>query len=157
PHAAVGVDDDLAPGEARIAHRPADDEAAGRVDVDLRLRRPELLRHRGMDDLRPDGLLERLPLHGLVVLRRDHDRVDGDGPIVLVAHRDLALAVGPEEVDAVDLLLAHLGEAPGELVGELDGAGHELLRLVAGVAEHHALVAGALRPRIAAVDAARDV
>src|SRR5438477_198514 len=31
--AAVGVDDDLAAGQSAIAHRPADHEAAGRVDV----------------------------------------------------------------------------------------------------------------------------
>jgi hypothetical protein len=31
--AAIGVDDDLAAGQAAIAVRPADDEAAGRVDV----------------------------------------------------------------------------------------------------------------------------
>jgi hypothetical protein len=31
--AAVGVDDDLAAGEAGVAVRAADDEAAGRVDV----------------------------------------------------------------------------------------------------------------------------
>src|SRR6185437_10475383 len=35
-HAAVGVDDDLAPGQAAVAHRPADDEAAGRVDHEVR-------------------------------------------------------------------------------------------------------------------------
>src|SRR5579862_9828748 len=34
-HAAVGVDDDLAAGEAGIAHRSADDEAAGGIDVVL--------------------------------------------------------------------------------------------------------------------------
>ena len=31
-HAAVGVDDDLAAGEASVAHRAADDEAPGGVD-----------------------------------------------------------------------------------------------------------------------------
>ena len=34
--AAVGVDDDLAAGQAGVAERAADDEAAGRVDVELR-------------------------------------------------------------------------------------------------------------------------
>src|SRR5690606_34049284 len=34
-HAAVGVDDDLAAGQAAVAHRAADDELAGRVDVVL--------------------------------------------------------------------------------------------------------------------------
>ena len=37
--AAVGVDDDLAAGQAGVAHRPADHELAGRVDVDEVLRR----------------------------------------------------------------------------------------------------------------------
>ena len=32
--AAVGIDDDLAPGQAAVAVRPADDELARRVDVD---------------------------------------------------------------------------------------------------------------------------
>src|SRR5690606_8661974 len=36
-HAAVGVDDDLAAGQAAVAHRAADDEAAGRIDVHLAL------------------------------------------------------------------------------------------------------------------------
>src|SRR5690606_17147902 len=34
-HAAVGVDDDLAAGQAAVAHRAADHELAGRVDVEL--------------------------------------------------------------------------------------------------------------------------
>ncbi len=34
-HAAVGVDDDLATGQTAVAHRAADDELAGRVDVVL--------------------------------------------------------------------------------------------------------------------------
>ena len=33
--ATVGIDDALAPGEAAVAHRPADDEDAGGVDVEL--------------------------------------------------------------------------------------------------------------------------
>ena len=38
-HAAVGVDDDLAPGQPGVAHRSAGDEPAGRVDVHDRVRR----------------------------------------------------------------------------------------------------------------------
>src|SRR5690606_16527741 len=34
PHAAVGVHDDLAPGQPGIAHRPADDETPGGVGED---------------------------------------------------------------------------------------------------------------------------
>jgi RimJ/RimL family protein N-acetyltransferase len=35
-HAAVGVHDDLASGEAAVAHGPADHEPAGRIDVEFR-------------------------------------------------------------------------------------------------------------------------
>ena len=40
--------------------------------------------------------------------------------------------------------LTHLGQPLGHLVGQGDGQGHQLRRLVAGVAKHHALVAGAV-------------
>jgi hypothetical protein len=40
--------------------------------------------------------------------------------------------------------LADLGEAGRQPVGEPDRERHEIFGLVAGVAEHHALVAGAL-------------
>ena len=39
-HAAVGVDDDLAAGEAGVAVRAADHETAGGIDVVLGLRNP---------------------------------------------------------------------------------------------------------------------
>ena len=62
--------------------------------------------------------------------------------VVLVLDRDLGLAVGPEKVDLARL--AHVGEALGELVRVGDGRRHELGGLVGRVAEHEALVAGAL-------------
>jgi hypothetical protein len=48
--AAVGVDDDLAPGQAAIALRSADSEAAGRIDVEDRPLVDQLLRDLGLDD-----------------------------------------------------------------------------------------------------------
>ena len=42
-------------------------------------------------------------------------------------------------------------------MGQLDRQRHQLLGLVARVAEHQALIAGALLGRVAAVDALRDV
>ena len=72
-----------------------------------------------------------------------HHRVDADGLVVLVVlHRDLGLAVGPEIVHLA--LLADLGELHSQLLGQGDGQGHQLRGLVAGVAEHHALVTGAV-------------
>ena len=57
------------------------------------------------------------------------------------------------------LLLADRGELPRERVGVVDGRRHELGRLVGGVAEHQALVAGALLlvQAVALVHALRDV
>ena len=49
--AAVGVDDDLAAGQAAVAVRTADDEAAGRVDVVLDLAVDQLVRQQRLDDL----------------------------------------------------------------------------------------------------------
>ena len=77
------------------------------------------------------------------VLGRDHDRVDAHGPAPLVVlDGDLGLAVGPQIVDQP--ALAHLGEAAGERVRQRDRQGHQLRRLAAGVAEHHALIARAV-------------
>src|SRR6516225_6603485 len=42
-------------------------------------------------------------------------------------------------------VLADFGKALGKLVGEVDGGGHVILGFVGGVAEHHALIAGAAR------------
>jgi hypothetical protein len=71
-------------------------------------------------------------------------------PVLVVLDRDLALAVGAQVGQLAGL--AHLGELAGELVGQRDGRGHQLGGLVGGVAEHHALVAGA-----AGVNALGDV
>ncbi len=67
---------------------------------------------------------------------------------------DLALAVGAEPVVR---LPADVGEPLGEQVRVGDRRRHQLGGLVAGVAEHHPLVAGALLLLRLGVDAAGDV
>jgi hypothetical protein len=105
-----------------------------------------------------DRFLDRLLLDLVVVLGRDDDRLDAGDATVLVADRDLGLAVGAQPVDALDLLLANLGELVRQLVRELDRHRHQLLGLVAREAKHQALVAGALLRRVgAAVNALRDI
>ena len=85
---------------------------------------------------------EGLEVDARVVLRRDEHRLDGDGSAVLVGHAHLGLAVRTEVGQDADP--AHLGQALGQPVGQPDGQRHEVGRLVAGVAEHHPLVPGAL-------------
>ena len=62
-------------------------------------------------------------------------------PVLVVLHRHLALAVGTQVGQFA--ALAHRGQLAAELVRQRDGRGHQLRRLVGGVAEHHALIAGA--------------
>ena len=76
------------------------------------------------------------------VLGRDQHGVDAHRYAVFVDDRHLRLAVGAQVADGADA--AHLGQALGHAVGQPDRQRHEVGRLVAGVAEHHPLVAGAL-------------
>ena len=77
-----------------------------------------------------------------------------------VAHGDLRFRVRAEPWGFA--ALADLGQLASETVGEHDGRGHQFRRFIARVAEHEALVAGALLRGLFAfgffrVDALRDV
>ena len=143
-HAAVGVDDDLAAGQAGVAHGAADDERAGRVEdvsgaggVQVRQR------HHGVDDVLGEVGAEPVQAGAFGVLAGDDDGFDGDGPVAVVADGDLGLAVGAQVGQFAGL--ADLGEALGEPVRQPDRDRHVGGGFVAGVAEHQALVAGALQ------------
>ena len=162
-HPTVAVDDDLAAGEAGIAHGPAGDEPPGRVDVHDGIGVAQLLGDRRQDDgLRDVGPDPLRPDIG-IVLRGDDDRPDADRDSTLVLDGDLGLAVGAQVRQLTRL--AGLGQAARHPVGERDRQRHELGRLAAGEPEHHPLVAGTElvgRRRVVTglerrVDAHRDV
>ena len=92
-----------------------------------------------------------------MVLRRQHDGVDRDGLAVDVANGELRLGVGAQPRQAA--VLPHLALALHEPMRVVDRERHQRGRFVAGVAEHQALVAGALIEVIVGrlVDAALDV
>jgi len=144
--AAIGIDDHLAPGKAGVAHRPADHELARRIDDHELVEAGGVVEVFGQDRL--DHVLDQVGAdHALYVgrvrmLGREDDLDDLYGAAVLVAHRDLRLTVRAQVGQHAGF--AHVGESPGELVRERDRQRHELARLVAGEAEHHPLVAGAL-------------
>ena len=138
---AVGVHDNLAACQAGISRGSADHEPAGRVDKDPGRVRDQLMRDHGQDHLLDDFLAQR----GLVNIRRvlggnDHG-VDRNGLVVLVGDGHLGLSVGIEVRQRA--VLADFGKPKGQAVAQRDGQGHFLRGLVAGIAEHHALVAGA--------------
>ena len=145
--AAVGVDDDLAARQTAVAHRATDHELAGGVDDDYVGEVARLVHTLGQDGLhdvlKHVWLDERLYVDPVGMLRGQHHLGDLHRHAVLVAHGDLGLAVGPQV--GQDLGLADLTQAARKLVCQVNGHGHEFGSLGAGVAEHHALVAGALR------------
>lgn len=139
--AAVRVDDNLAASEAGIALGPANDEAAGRVQMHDGV----LVQVAGGDDS-PDDLVAEgggdLLLGDIVrVLRRDHNGVHalrGQSAVaVLVLDGDLRLGVGAQPRVGGAAELSELGV---EGVRQLASQGHELRGLVGGIAEHDALV-----------------
>ena len=98
-HAAVGVDDDLAAREPRVADRAADHEAPGGVDEEVLLRVQlalvvELGRQDRVQHVLPEvGANQRVAVDPVAMLGRDQDLLDLDRLTVLVADRDLGLAV----------------------------------------------------------------
>ena len=76
------------------------------------------------------------------VLGRDHHGVDAVHLAVHVPERDLRLGIRTQPRQAA--VLAQLCLALHEAVRVVDGRGHQVGGFVAGVAEHQALVAGAL-------------
>jgi hypothetical protein len=98
PHAAVGIDDDFAPGQTAIALRPADHEAAGGIDMIDRVFVEILGWNHRLDDAVDDGFPQLVVIHIGAMLGRDDDVFDFDRLAVAVLHRDLRFAVGTEKV-----------------------------------------------------------
>lgn len=139
----------LRPVRPAVAHRAADLEAAGRVHqeavalgVQLDAVLDELREHVLDDELADVGCEQRVQVDVRGMLRGDDHRVQPDRLVTVVLDGDLGLAVGAQVGDGP--VLAHLGQSPGEAVRDVDRERHQLRRLVAGVAEHQALVARAL-------------
>ena len=150
PAAAVGVDDDLATGQSRVAVRPADDELAGRVDVVRDVVAGVFLgQHRAdrlFDDLRLGVLGDRVAAavqDRFVVLGADDDRVDADGlTLGVVFDRDLRLAVRSQVRQRAGL--PQFRQLLHDAVGQVDRQRHQDVGFAARVTEHQSLVAGAL-------------
>ena len=141
-HAAVRVDDDLAAGQARVAHRPADDETARRVDEHL----GAFPLHALGGEHRRDHVLDNVSLdlrHFDIspVLSGHEDLFHRDRLVVDVAHGHLRLPIGIQIRQRA--VLAHLRQALGQTVRQENGHGHERGRFVACISEHDALVARA--------------
>ena len=89
------------------------------------------------------------------VLVRQHDLRHAHRHAALVADRDLALGVGAEALFGARAPCVR--QVVEDAVRVIDRRRHQLRRLAAGIAEHDALVAGALFLVAGLVDAHRDV
>ena len=131
----------LRPGQAGVAVRAADDEATGRIDQVARLLVEQMGRHDWRDDvLAQRALISSWSTSGACwVLMTMVSTRTGLAVVVLDGH--LALAVGRSHGSVPFLRTS--ARRRHQAVGQRDGHRHQLGRLVAGEAEHHALVAGA--------------
>ena len=93
----------------------------------------------------------------IIVLGADNDCVDAHRMIMLVIfHCHLTLGVGTQICHFL-MLAADGAQLAEDRMGEVEGQRHVVLGLVAGIAKHHSLVAGALLVRILALYASVDV
>ena len=147
--ATVGIDDDLAPGQAAVAIRAADFENAGGIDVP----HGALVDPAGRQGLDGDGANDLGHIGGgqaAGVLGGDDDLRGADGLAVFIGDRHLALGIRLQPLVAA---LAGIGQVLEDLVRIIDRGRHQLRRLAAGIAEHDALVARAFILVAGAVDA----
>src|SRR4029078_11099211 len=138
---AIGVDDDLAPGEPGVAVGAANDETPGGIHVEFGVAADTALRHHLVDEAAHD-LLHPLLAHIFAVLGRYHDRVGAHRLAVLISERDLAFGVRARR--GLPAGVPRLGHLMQDAVGVINRRRHQGLGLAAGIAEHDALVAGAL-------------
>lgn len=92
-------------------------------------------------------MTQDIPANGVLtdlqrMLCRDDNGVHPHRRTVPVFHRHLRFSVrskiGQQSAPA------HFRKAPGQIVGKVDGQGHEILGFIGGIAEHHALIARAV-------------
>ena len=116
-HAAVGVDDDLAAGQAGIAHRTANYEAAGGIDVVLRVFIEQVRGNDGLDNVLQNIGAQFVVANGLGMLGRDHDGIDALHFVLgVVFHGDLGFSVGTKV--RAGSVLADFRKFWRELVGQ---------------------------------------
>ena len=140
-HAAIGIHNNLTPGQTAVALRPADDKTAGGVDKIFCVFIQQFCRHNFLNN-QFDHILLDLVMCGIrIVLGGNNNRIHTDRLSVFVFHRNLGLSVRTEISQS--FILADFGKSPGQFVSQGDRQRHQFRCFVTGVTEHHALVAGA--------------
>ena len=146
--AAVGVHQNLAPGQAGVPLRAAHREPAAGVHENLGVAVQQVIGDDGADDVfldvAADFGVKGIVVGVVIVLGADDHRIDAAGPAVAVFDSDLRLSVRADVVQQPGL--ADGGQLLHQPVRQIDGARHQLIGFVAGKADHHPLVSGAGGP-----------
>ena len=139
--AAVGIHNNFSARQAGISLRSADHETSGRVDIILRVLIQKLLRDHMVNHKTNQVSPQCLHIHFRRMLRGDHHRIyTHRAPILIILHRNLSLSIRAQIVNNIGL--SNFRQAHRQLVGQRDRQRHQLRGLIAGIAEHHALIAG---------------
>ena len=136
---AVSINDDLAAGQAGITLRAADNKTTGGVDVILGVFIQQFGGDDGFDDMLHHIGMQLFLTDGRAVLAGNNNSIHAHGFAVIVFYGNLALAIRAQIIHHA--ILTHFGQALGQLVGQADGQRHQLGGFVAGITEHHTLVA----------------
>src|SRR5947209_16265789 len=92
-HATIGIDDNLAPGQASIAHRAASDKASGGINEDSGVAVEHMGRDGGLNNMLDDIIANLLWIHIVRVLRRNDHRINPDGTSIFILNGHLTLAI----------------------------------------------------------------
>lgn len=138
----VGVHDDLSTGQSSITDRAANDEPAGRIDIQVARELSLVVEAGGQHRkhyLVPQIIPYLLSTDLISMLGRDQNLLHRDRHIVPIAHGDLGFAVGPKIGQSA--ILAHPRKPRGQSVRQRDRHRHQLRGLIRGIPEHHPLIA----------------
>ena len=136
---AVGVHDDLTACDSAVPVRSSDDETACGINKKFGILVYHILRQDRIKDIFSDIFVDLLLAYILVMLSGEDHGIQTDRTAVfIIFYRHLSLAVRPKIIQGP--VLADLCQLQCQLVGQSDWIRHVLLRLIAGVSEHHALI-----------------
>ena len=139
-HAAVGIDDDLASGQAGIAHRAADNKPAGGIDVVLGVGIQQVGGNDGLNDvLQNVGAQFSCPRSPNAGWKPPPHRRAATA-VARRIPRSPAICRRAAGNRSVPLLRTSASRWVN-LWARAIGSRHQLLVLVAGITEHHALIA----------------
>ena len=139
---AVGIDDDLTPGESAVADRPSHHESAGGIHQVPGLAADHTGRQDRLDDFLDHGIGQFFVADVGRMLGRQHHGIHRYRLAVLVAYGDLRLGVGSQPFQFAGF--SDNGLLLDQAMCVVDGEGHKAVGLITGVTKHQPLVTGSL-------------